>query len=111
MKLTYVENEIVIAVHEYIAINFLESFPIGSLCKTYEIGESKLTKGFKTKYEITIYGYYLQKRMNYAMELLKSGKDVGTVATVLEYSTPGSFSRAFKKIYPKPPNSYRYVKD
>ena len=111
MKLTYAENEIVNAVHEYIAINFLQNFQIGSLCQTYEISESKLTKGFKTKYEITIYGYYLQKKMNYAMEQLKNGKDVGTVAAMLKYSTTGSFSRAFQKIYPKPPNSYRYVKD
>ena len=111
MKLTYAEDEIVKTVHEYIAINFLESFPTGSLCQAYAISESKLTKGFKTKYGITIYGYYLQKRMNYAMEQLKSGKDVGAVAAMLEYSTAGSFSRAFQKIYPKSPNSYRYVKD
>lgn len=111
MKLTYAENDIVKSVHEYITINFLENFHIGALCKTYVISESKLTKGFRTKYGITIYGYYLQMRMNYAMQLLKSGKDVSGVAARLEYSTAGSFSRAFKKVYPKPPNSYRFVKD
>ena len=108
MKLTYAENEIVKSVYEYITISFLERFPIGSLCKAYSISETKLTQGFRTKYGLTIYGYCLDRKMHYAMQLLKKGAYVHEVATKLNYSDASSFIRAFRKVFPKPPGAYRF---
>jgi AraC-like DNA-binding protein len=108
MKLTYAENEIVESVHEYITINFLESFSIGSLSKAYLISETKLTQGFRAKFAITIYGYYLERKMKYAKDELQKGATVSKVAAALNYSSTSSFIHAFRKVFPKPPGAYRY---
>jgi len=111
MRLTISENKIVEMVYEEISLNYLKEQSIATFCNKYRISETKLTKGFKFLYGITIYAYYLDLRMHYAREELKKGTDVGSVANLLNYSTSSSFTRAFKKIYPRPPSYYRYRND
>lgn len=95
-------------VHLDITNDYFKKFLIGELCNKHNISETKLTKGFKQLFGITIYHYHLEKCMEYAREEFKKGASVRSLSVILEYSSAGSFSRAFRKIYPKPPSHYKY---
>jgi AraC family transcriptional regulator, transcriptional activator of the genes for pyochelin and ferripyochelin receptors len=108
MKLTVTEHSTLGKIHDHISANFLESIGIKELCTLFSISETKLTQGFRTKYGTTIYGYYLNRKMHYARELLKKGAHVHDVAATLNYKDVSSFIRAFKKVFPRSPGAYRF---
>jgi AraC-like DNA-binding protein len=110
MRLTYAERVIIDQVHFDITHNYFQKFLIGDLCLKYIISETKLTKGFKQVYGVTIYRYHLEKCMEHAKEAFKRGASVRDVAVAFEYSSIGSFSRAFRKVYPRPPSHYKYAR-
>lgn len=110
MRLTYAERVIIEQVHYDITNDYFQKFLIGDLCLRYLISETKLTKGFKQVFGITIYRYHLEKRMGHAKEAFKQGASVRDVSNIFEYSSIGSFSRAFRKVYPRPPSHYRYAR-
>ena len=109
MKLTFGEHETLVQIYEDITANFLTPKTIQELCNQYAISESKLTKGFRKLYDISINAYYLELRMRFAKENLKVGAEVNAIAAQLGYSTPSSFIRAFKKVFPKPPGNYKFM--
>lgn len=110
MRLTFAERLIIEEVHLDITTDFFQKFLIEDLCRKHEISETKLTKGFKQLFGVTIYRYHLEKCMEHAKEAFKRGATVGELSAAFEYSSIGSFSRAFRKIYPKPPSHYKYIR-
>lgn len=108
MKLTVSEKKIVEHLHNELTYNFLEKITISERCESYNISETKLTKGFKSLYGTTIYRYHLEKCMEFAYGKFLEGATVIELTLLLNYSTISSFTRAFKKIYPDPPRVYRY---
>ncbi len=74
-----------------------------------EIGLSlkKLKEGFKEVYGDTVYGFALDHKMDYARQLLDSGKyNVNEVGLKVGYSTGSHFISAFKKKYGTTPKKY-----
>jgi AraC-like DNA-binding protein len=110
MRLTFAERVIIETVHLDITNDFFQKFLIEDLCRQHVISETKLTKGFKQLYGTTIYQYHLGKCMEHAKEEFKRGATVSELATIFNYSSPGSFSRAFRKIFPRPPSHYKYIR-
>jgi len=108
MKLTYAEHTILEAIHQDITANFLKTMRIKDICVKYSISETKLTQGFRAKYGLTIYGYYLQLKMNYAKGELQKGSAVQDLAKALNYSDVPAFIRAFKKVFAKSPGAYKF---
>ena len=108
MRLTYAEKIIIENVHLDITTDYFQNFLIEELCGQHLISETKLTKGFKQLFGITIYRYHLEKCMEHAKVEIQKGASVRELSVLFEYSSIGSFSRAFRKIYPRPPSHYRY---
>lgn len=84
---------------EYIEDNFLE------LCRLHEVAEamgmdaSYISRLFKRYYHTTPYALILQRKMEYALELLQTRQlSVQRVAELTGFSDPFHFSRTFKKI-------------
>ncbi|ARN78188.1 AraC family transcriptional regulator [Nonlabens spongiae] len=74
-----------------------------------EIGLSlkKLKEGFKEVYGDTVHGFALDHKMDYARQLLDSGKyNVNEVGLKVGYSTGSHFISAFKKKYGTTPKKY-----
>lgn len=74
-----------------------------------EIGLSlkKLKEGFKEVYGDTVHGFALDHKMDYARQLLDTGKyNVNEVGLKVGYSTGSHFISAFKKKYGTTPKKY-----
>ena len=94
-------------IRSYLQTTTKHPVSVTDLMAQYGMKESKLTKGFKQLYHIAIHEYYLQCSMERAKEMLKSGAQVKEVAITFGYSTSGSFSRAFTKLYGFTPGSIK----
>jgi len=88
-------------------IRIIDLLPIAGM------GESKLSKGFKSLYGVTISHYHLTISMEYGKALLEAeaGAQVKEVAIKLGYHTTGNFSRAFVKVFGKPPSEFQCTND
>jgi AraC family transcriptional activator of pyochelin receptor len=73
-------------------------------------GETKLKKGFRFLFQVTIAHYHLVISMEYARSLIEDGRQVKEVAILLGYKTPGHFIRAFGKIFGRSPGEFRMHK-
>ena len=77
-----------------------------ALAKVAGINEFKLKKGFKEVFGTTVFNYLTGRRMEIAKNtLLQKDKSITELAYELGYSSPQHFSKAFKKIYGKPPGA------
>ena len=73
---------------------------ISTLAKLVMLNEYKLKVGFKTCYQQTIYRYVIDKKMKWALSLLKGGTHtIGEVAYESGYQDISHFSNAFLKYY------------
>ncbi|HEX6432109.1 MAG TPA: AraC family transcriptional regulator [Niastella sp.] len=70
------------------------------------ISRNVLQEVFKAKYGTSIGQYKLQLRMRQAKQQLKSGKSIKEVSIILRYSSPSSFSNAFKNFYQASPTEW-----
>jgi AraC-like DNA-binding protein len=90
-------------VHQRIAIK--------ELCELSGLGESKLTKAFKFCYQTSIFQYQLFISMEYAKALIEDGMQVKAVAILLGYRKMGHFTRAFSKVFDRPPSGFKLKKE
>ncbi len=69
---------------------------------------SYLSHTFSEETGLTLHGYYAQKRLQKAIEMLKEGKkSVTQIAFVLNFQSIHSFSRTFKKEIGVSPSEYQ----
>jgi AraC-like DNA-binding protein len=74
------------------------------LARDVSVSTSKLKNDFKKVYNLGIYEYYQKKRMQKAMEMLRSGKSVKEVGFDLGYINLSNFTIAFKKEFDQLPS-------
>ena len=65
-----------------------------------------ITRNFANAYHMTPKQYFNQRRMHLAVERLRGGAKVKTVAEELGFSTPYAFSKAFKAHFGLSPEKY-----
>lgn len=109
MQLTNAEKGILKKIHKDLTQHFTQHFTIADLCERYPISQTKLLKGFKLLYGVTIYRYHLEVCMTFARDQLLKGIKVTDLMIMLNYSTHGSFARAFRKVYDTSPSEYRFA--
>lgn len=101
----YSDFQKIIITRNSIDQNVQKSIPIETLAKQAGMSSSKYKTLFKQIIGATPYQYFLNNRMEKAMELLRGNEySVSQVAYQLGYSNPSKFSESFKKYYGKLPS-------
>ena len=85
---------------EFIGENFAHPLTIPIVAKVIAINEQKLKDGFKRCFGVTVNDYVVEKRLEAAIRLLKTGKHtVQEVTWMVGYSHTGYFIELFRKHY------------
>ena len=77
-----------------------------AVSRTLGYTREHVTRSFSSAYGTTPKQYFNQRRMQAALSYLLSGARVGEVAAELQFSSPYSFSKAFKEHYGMSPKKY-----
>jgi AraC-like DNA-binding protein len=109
MQLTELEEKSIEKVFIDITANFREPFLLSELCKRYHIREHRLNRGFKLFFDYTPYQYRLYLCMDEARNELANGMKISELSVRYGYGSIGSFTRAFKKVYPNAPSWYKFI--
>lgn len=89
-----------------------ENVSVNRLAELCNISSAYFRRIFLNKIGISPKEYIIRKRIDYAMQLLKSGQvSVTDVSFMCGYSDPCHFSREFKKICGCSPKAYKNSKD
>ncbi|MDR1615872.1 MAG: AraC family transcriptional regulator [Syntrophomonadaceae bacterium] len=87
--------------------NYVQPLTLSQLSKKVCLNEYKLKVGFKDRYDQTVYGYILDKRMELARLLLEQGKfKVTDIAGMVGYANASHFIEAFQKKFGMTPGVY-----
>ncbi|MCF6406839.1 AraC family transcriptional regulator [Chitinophaga filiformis] len=77
---------------------------LSELARIAGLNEYKLKRGFKEMFQITVFGYLAEKRLELSRDYLSDpNKSVTEIANLLGYSSVQHFSAAFKKKFGHPP--------
>lgn len=88
--------------------NFTKAPTVKELSKKVFLNETKLRKGFKTYFDITIKSYVISLKMKFALELLQANNyNITEIADLCGYNGLVQFSSAFKKIYGCSPKKFK----
>ncbi len=88
------------AAADYLEANLCADHSLKEVSRQAHINEFKLKKGFRERYNTTVFGYLRQKRMERARELLlQENCAVIEAASAVGYSNPSHFSRAFRQTF------------
>lgn len=107
-KYTVSADELCYQMMHYIDTNIYGIEDLSVLSQKLNYNYSYLSDLFKRTTGNTLSDYYRTRRMDTALLLLQEGRlSVNKIAEMLRYSTPGSFSKAFKKRYGISPGRYK----
>ena len=96
------------AIRTYLDETYLQEHSLKNIARHFGINEFSLKKGFREHYNTTVFDYLLNKRLEYARELLSSNhKTIQQVSTIVGYKYPNHFSVAFKKRFGISPVHFR----
>jgi AraC family transcriptional activator of pyochelin receptor len=87
-------------IHEAAALLALHLKPgltISELAKLIELPEKKLKAGFKAEYNIGVYGYLKNIRIEKAKQLLKAGSSVKMTTREVGYKNESAFVKSFRQ--------------
>lgn len=91
----------------YIDSHFLEKINIDAISKEAKLSEYHFIRLFKLVFNTTPYKYCVEKRLQFALELLKNNYSTSEVSIILEYTDVPAFSKAFKQHFGFSPSSIR----
>ena len=91
---------------KYINDNLQESLSIDELADEFELSKHYLMRKFKKQTGHSIHNYIIQKRLIYALELMKEKSCMYEIAETAGFNEYSTFVRAFKKNYGLSPKKY-----
>ncbi|RBL93069.1 hypothetical protein DF182_11000 [Chitinophaga flava] len=102
------DTEKIIAVRDLINTRLDSPPSLTEIAKTVGLNEYKLKRGFKEKFNNTVFGYLADQRLQLAHQYLRdTRKTAAEIAAELGYATPQHFNNAFKKKFGITPFSVR----
>lgn len=107
----YLDNEMQakkLKMAKELLVNNLQNPPqLKELADEVELSEYHLKEGFKKIYGNTVYGFVLDKKLEFAREkLISSNQKVKDIAFEIGYENPSHFIAAFKKKYGITPKQF-----
>ena len=94
------DEEALIAAALFLEENLAEDHSLRAISREVHLNEFKLKKGFRERFDTTVFGYLRRKRMEHARRLLtEDDLTVLAVANVVGYSNPSHFARAFREAF------------
>lgn len=95
------------AMHEYVTEHMSDTeLEVTTMAKGLNMGRTSLFTAMHQHYGMTPGNYIIERRMEYACQLLTIGVKASTVAQRCGYSDPKYFGKAFKKRYGMLPSQY-----
>lgn len=91
----------------YIDNYFLEKINIEIIAREAKLSEYHFIRLFKTIFNTTPYKYIIQKRLDFAVELLNYQYSVSDIAIQLGYTDIPAFSNAFKQHFGFSPKNFK----
>jgi AraC-like DNA-binding protein len=96
------------AVRQYIIKDISAHHTISTLSRLFKLNEFKLKTEFKKRYDLSIYKYLEEQRMQLALELLSTTKHtVNIIAVKCGYAYATNFVATFRKNFNVTPDAYR----
>jgi AraC-like DNA-binding protein len=93
---------------DYLAQHYASPPTIPQLARMVGMNQTKLKAGFKQAFQLTIYAYILQRRMEATAQLLVAREfSVAEIAYRVGYEYPANFSCAFKRYYGCSPRQWK----
>lgn len=93
-------------IREKIDMSIGREFNLEALIKEIHYSKNYIINIFKKVYSITPMQYYLKRRMETALLMLREGIPHNVISEKLKFSSPANFSLAFKKYYGLSPTAY-----
>ena len=101
-------SQLVAAVTNYINHHISEPITVVAMSKEFFMSRSYLSKRFKAESNITLTDFILSKKTEEAKRLLRyTNNSLTAISLYLGFSSPGHFSRVFRKYVSITPNEYR----
>lgn len=94
-------------IRHYIDIHFKKPIKITDIAKEMNMDRKYLAKLFKRETGMTMKGYLIKRKMEYAADLLLRGYAVNEVAEFLSYSEQSVFSNAFYRYWNEYPVQFK----
>jgi AraC-like DNA-binding protein len=102
------DTEKIIAVRDLLNARLDSPPSLTEIARTVGLNEYKLKRGFKEKFNNTVFGYLTDQRLHLAHQYLRdTSKTAAEIAAELGYATPQHFNNAFKKKFGFTPFSVR----
>jgi AraC-like DNA-binding protein len=93
---------------DYLAQHYASPPTIPQLARMVGMNQTKLKAGFKQTFQLTIYAYILQRRMEATAQMLVEREfSVAEIAYRVGYEYPANFSCAFKRYYGCSPRQWK----
>ena len=105
------KKQAALALRNYIDEHFLALNTLTELSAYYGYSYAYLSGIFSEIAGVSLREYLLNKKMEYARDLLQEGKTVTETAEALSYGSIYNFSRAFRKYFGKSPRTCRCKKE
>lgn len=96
----------IVDIIEYIGNNLNGELSIEKISSTFYINKYYLMHKFKEQTGFTLHNYIQQKRLLYAVSLIRNGAQISTVYLECGFGDYSSFVRAFKKMFELSPKNY-----
>ena len=95
-------------VKDHIDQHFLNPASLETLSRDFGLNEFKLKHGFKTLFDTSPIRYLQQKRLSFALALLRdTDKSIKEIAHEIGYAHAANFTTAFLKVFGNPPQHFR----
>mgnify|MGYP004577403791 FL=1 len=101
-------SQLVSDVANYIDHHMSETITVEAMAKEFYMSRSYLSKRFKAESNITLTDFILNRKTEEAKHLLRyTDKPLTAISLYLGFSSPGHFSRVFRKYASMSPSDYR----
>ena len=95
-------------IDEYLLEHICEKISITDICNTFNYSKTHISTIFKQEKGTTIIEHFTQMKIAKAKDLIRENElSLSQIATTLGFSSPGYFSKTFKKVVGLTPDEYK----